>query len=1108
MPNHSTRCTPLMMRAMCAAAFIATLPASAQTDTKPPDGLSDAPSRFVAITGASVWQANGQGAGRWLENGTVVMKNGRIVSVAAAGSVPAGATEIKALKKRLLPGFIDLASSYGASTEPCGYGQPAAGGGGGRMPRALRGRGASTPMEAESSAARYWNPMVCAERDGAAQLMLDAETGKALRGAGFTTVLTAPTSGVWRGSSALLALRAEPTAGNSIIRANVAQAAAMERTSPFSGNYPASTMGAIALLRQSLFDAQWYQKSASYALKSQSEAPAFNAALAALQPVLSGTQSVFWQTDSELDYQRVLKISAEFKLRPVLLGNGYEYRMQDVLKASNAPLVLPIAFPEAPAVSDPEIALDVALADLEHWRYAPFNPKLLANAGIEFSLSTRGLEKPGEEFLSNLRKAVRYGLSEAQAITALTQTPARTLGLSSELGQIAPGQRANLLIVDADFLSAEKAKLYEVYVDGEREVRADLNSPDFAGTWSLTLPGGAVRSIDVKGQGEAAKVSLPGDKTAATDADKSAKPDDKKADSDKKETIAAKFYADRAILQVPSSWLGSAAGSAPEQVAITAQFVRDASGLLVSDRWTGSYLSAQGKAISWSAQRSALGAEKPDDDASKPLPNLPAQWRYPAGEFGLASKASVSNAVVIRNATVWLHGFDTAGKPLNPLKNTDVLVQRGKISAVGTKLNSPANAQEIDGSNLHITPGIVDAHSHVAVDGDVNEGTHTVTSEVRIADVLDPTDINIYRQLAGGVTTSHLMHGSANAIGGQSQVVKFRWGLGADALKFTEAAPTIKFALGENPKQANWGDQFVTRYPQTRMGVEQLIRDSYQRADAYAAAANEAAPRRRDLRLDALVEVLAKQRMLHVHSYRQDEILMFARMMQQRKVPIAAFQHVLEGYKVADVLAEVGAGASTFADWWAFKVEVQDAIPYNAGIMMKAGVLTSLNSDSPDTARRLNTEAAKTVRFGGLSESEALSLVTINPAKQLRVDQFVGSIEAGKHADLVIWSANPLSTQARVLQTWIDGARYFDLATHETEVARIASARAELIQAAISDAKPDAGAGGKPGKSPGRPMFFALQPNQWPSDLSTRRSLYHDGQPAHQCTRAALEQAQ
>jgi len=1085
---------------------MAALPAWAQMDTKPPEGLSDAPSRFIAITGASVWQANGQGAGRWLENGTVVMKNGRIVSVSAAGSVPKGAEEIKAPKKRLLPGFIDLASSYGASAEPCGYRQPALSGGG-RMPRAFLG--ASSPMTAEASAARYWNPMVCAERDGAAQLTLDAEAAKALRGAGFTTVLTAPNSGVWRGSNALLALRAAPNAGNSIIRASVAQSAAMQRTSPFSGNYPASSMGAIALLRQSLFDAQWYQKSASYALKNQSEAPAFNAALAALQPVLSGAQPVFWQTESELDYQRVLKISDEFKLRAVLLGNGYEYRMQDVLKASNAALVLPIAFPEAPAVSDPERALDVALAELEHWRYAPFNPKLLADAGIDFSLSARGLEKPGEQFLSNLRKAVRYGLSESQAITALTQTPARTLGLAAELGQIAPGQRANLLIVDADFLSAEKAKLYEVYVDGEREVRVDLNSPDFAGTWALTLPGGSVRSIEVKGQGEAAKVSLPGDKATPESAEKSAQAADKKPESDKKsETIDGKFYADRVILQVPSSWLGSWLASEQKRVAITAQFIRDENGLIRPDRWIGSYLNAQGKAISWSAQRSAIGADKPDEDAAKVLPSLPAQWRYPAGEFGLAKAASVAEAVVIQNATVWLHGFDVNGKPLSPLKNTDVLVQRGKISAVGTDLKAPANADVIDGSNLHITPGIVDAHSHVAVDGDVNEGTHTVTSEVRIGDVLDPTDINIYRQLAGGVTTSHLLHGSANAIGGQSQVVKFRWGLGADAIKFAEAAPTIKFALGENPKQANWGDQFVTRYPQTRMGVEQLIRDSFQRADAYAAAANAEAPRRTDLRLEALVEVLSKQRMLHVHSYRQDEILMFARMMQQRKVPIAAFQHVLEGYKAADVLAEVGAGASTFADWWAFKVEVQDAIPYNASMMMKAGVLTSINSDSPDTARRLNTEAAKSVRFGGLSESEALSLITINPAKQLRVDQYVGSIEAGKHADLVIWSANPLSTQARVLQTWIDGARYFELGAHETELARIASVRAELIQAAISDAKPDAGPGGKPGKPPGRPMFYALQANEWPSDLSTRRALYHDGQPAHLCTRAALEQAQ
>ncbi len=1090
-----------------AAALIATQPVYAQIDTAPPMGLSDAPSRFVAITGASVWQSSG----RWLENGTVVIKNGRIISVSAGGGVPAGALEIKAANKRILPGFIDLASSYGVGGPACSYAQAPAEGGG-RMPRMFRNlQGSGDAENSQTSLASYWNPMVCAERDGAARLNLDADLGKALRSQGFTSVLTAPSSGVWRGSSALLALRVEPTAGNSILQANVAQSAAMERTSAFSGNYPASTMGAIALLRQTLFDAKWYAQSGSYARKNASEAPAFNAALAALQPVISGTQPVFWHTDSELDYQRVLKLSSEFNLQSVLLGNGHEYRMLGVLTASTAPLVLPIAFPDAPAVSDPEQALDIALADLEHWRYAPFNPKLLADAGIAFSLSTRSLGKPGEQFLTNLRKAVRYGLSESTALAALTQTPAKVLGLSDELGQIAVGQRANLLIADADFLSDESAKLYEVFVEGEREVLIDINTPDFAGTWTITLPDGKTQMVDVKGQGDKAKISLSKAKTDAKVDEKSVANADKKSDTDKQSdtdkepSISGKFFADRAIFQVPGIWLGSEL----ESVALTAHFVRGNDGLIRSDLWRGSYQNALGKSASWSAKRSSVtNDEKSAADAPKAPPSLPNEWRYPAGEFGLASAASQADAVVIRGATVWLHGFDNAGKPLNPLTNTDVLMQRGKITAVGAALKAPANVQEIDGSKLHLTPGIVDAHSHVAVEGDVNEGTHTVTSEVRIADVLDPTDINIYRQLAGGVTTSHLMHGSANAIGGQSQVIKFRWGLGAEALKFTEAAPTIKFALGENPKQANWGDRFVTRYPQTRMGVEQLIRDSYQRADAYAASAGDKAPRRTDLRLEALVEVLNKKRMLHVHSYRQDEILMFARMMQQRKVPIAAFQHVLEGYKVADVLAEVGAGASTFADWWAFKVEVQDAIPYNASMMRRAGVLTSLNSDSPDTARRLNTEAAKTVRFGGLSESEALSLVTINPAKQLRVDQYIGSIEVGKHADLVLWSTNPLSTQARVLQTWIDGARYFDAGQHEREMTRIANARAELIQAALADAKPAGSPGDKAGKMPGRPMFLALSPNVWPSEFSTRRSLYHDGQPAHQCTRAALEQAQ
>jgi imidazolonepropionase-like amidohydrolase len=305
-------------------------------------------------------------------------------------------------------------------------------------------------------------------------------------------------------------------------------------------------------------------------------------------------------------------------------------------------------------------------------------------------------------------------------------------------------------------------------------------------------------------------------------------------------------------------------------------------------------------------------------------------------------------------------------------------------------------------------------------------------------DVLDPTDPNIYRDLAGGTTTANILHGSANPIGGKTVVIKLRWGVGRpDELKFAGALPGIKFALGENVKRP--GPQTGTgprRYPATRQGVEYVIRDAFTRAKAYQkswqdyqkvkAAGTDALPPKRDLQLDALVEILEGKRLVHAHSYRADEILMLIRLADEMGFKITTFQHVLEGYKVAKEIAAHGAGASTFSDWWGYKIEAEDAIPYNAAIMTKKGVLVSINSDDAEQARRLPFEAAKTVRYGGLTDDEALATVTINPAKQLKIENRVGSIEVGKDADLAIWNHHPLSTAAIVERTYIDGIAYYD----------------------------------------------------------------------------------
>jgi imidazolonepropionase-like amidohydrolase len=400
---------------------------------------------------------------------------------------------------------------------------------------------------------------------------------------------------------------------------------------------------------------------------------------------------------------------------------------------------------------------------------------------------------------------------------------------------------------------------------------------------------------------------------------------------------------------------------------------------------------------------------------------------------GTLTKAAENHPsiIFIQNATILTASHGT-------IEKGSILIKDGKIAAVGTDIKAPADALVIDGTGQFVMPGIIDCHSHIAVDGDVNEGSVSVSSMVNIADILNPNDISIYRDLAGGVTTANVLHGSANSIGGQTIVIKLRWGQQDTKLPFEGALPGIKFALGENPKRSNFRTPGTPdRYPATRMGVEETIRGAFTDARDYkkswddynkqlaAGEKNLVAPER-NLKLDPLVEVLEGKRYVHSHCYREDEILMLLRVAKEFGFKVQTLQHVLEGYKVADEIAAAGTGASTFSDWWAYKVEAYDAIPYNAALMTRRGVLVSINSDDAAEATHLNQEAAKTMLYGGLSHDEALKLVTLNPAIQLGIDKRVGSIDVGKDADLVIYNHDPLSAYAVVQKTLIDGRVYFD----------------------------------------------------------------------------------
>ena len=489
-------------------------------------------------------------------------------------------------------------------------------------------------------------------------------------------------------------------------------------------------------------------------------------------------------------------------------------------------------------------------------------------------------------------------------------------------------------------------------------------------------------------------------------------------------------------------------------------------GLVDRTQMKGTGVLPDGKEVRWTAFRQGPYEEKKKEEKPGPdLKDIP-QPNYPFGPFGFADIPE-QKTIFIKNATVWTNG------PQGIMEGADVLVQNGRITEVGKGLRPPGNAQVVDGTGKHLTPGIIDEHSHIAISRGVNEGTHAVTAEVRIGDVVDATDIDIYRQLAGGVTTSQLLHGSANPIGGQSAIIKLRWGMLPEQMKFENAPGFIKFALGENVKQTNWGDLYKTRYPQTRLGVEQLMKDAFTAALDYrqgfeskAGGLGSALPLRKDLQMEALLEIIDSKRFVTCHSYVQSEITMLMRLAESFGFRINTFTHILEGYKVADKLAVHGATGSTFSDWWAYKYEVIDAIPYNAALMASQGINVCINSDDAEMGRRLNQEAGKTVKYGGVSEEEAMKMVTLNAAKALRIDNRVGSVEVGKDADLVLWSNHPLSIYAQAERTYIDGRLMFDQQRDKEMRQVIKAERSRLINKMIKE-----GGKGSPAGAPEKQLY-------------------------------------
>ncbi|MGZ4967415.1 MAG: amidohydrolase family protein, partial [Chthoniobacterales bacterium] len=712
-----------------------------------------------------------------------------------------------------------------------------------------------------------WNPRVTPERNAVDFLKFDKKGTEKLRDLGFTSALVVPGRGTFRGTSALIDLQ-DGDANNAVVVPMVAQHVALDFDRGRDAGYPNSLMGCIALVRQTFLDAGWYQSAQDAYRKAPAttERPEDNASLAALAAHAQRKQPSVIEAEDELDLLRALRIADEFKLKPIIYGNGYEYRVRKSL--GKTPIILPLDFPRVPEVERPEQAIDYQLDELQHWDRAPSNPALLAAAGIPIAFTTEKLEKPDKEFWSRIRLVVRRGLNIDAALAALTSAPAEMFGVSDRLGTIERGHIANLVVASGDLFSADDARVLTTWVDGRwfDTDRADNRDP--RGTWEISADGKTI-PLTIEGELDKPEAKIAGEKA----------------------TIWMKD--DSVLLVAPGKVFDKGDGS-----------VR-LSGRITGDAITGSGDAPNETKISWNAKRTApyVATKKPDDKPSPLDKPLDFPETFPAGTFGRAAPPE-QTSVLIQGATVWTSG------PQGTLENADLLVSGGKITAVGPGLKAPGGAVVVDGKGLHVTPGIIDCHSHTAISRGVNEGSHAVTCEVRIGDVVDPTDIAIYHELAGGVTAANLLHGSANPIGGQNQVVKFRWGALPEEMKFTEAPPGVKFALGENVKQSNWGDKYTTRYPQTRMGVEEIIRDRFRAAQEYVAASKrkDALPFRRDLQLEALAEILEGKRLIHCHSYRQDEVLAFLRVTKEFNVRAATLQHILEGYKVAQEIAAAGVG--------------------------------------------------------------------------------------------------------------------------------------------------------------------------------------------------------
>jgi imidazolonepropionase-like amidohydrolase len=911
-------------------------------------------------------------ADKVLFNAIFMIQDKKIIAVSDQLNIPKEAVTVDLKGKHIYPAFIDLYSDYG-------------------MPEVKK----IDHMDLPKKGAFGSNQAIKSDVDAFKLFYHSQLVADEYRKQGFGAVVTSQKDGIVRGSGALVCL-AQAKENETIIKDRVAAFYSLRKgMSP--QDYPSSLMGSIALLRQTYYDAQWY--------KTNQNKTEYNITLDAFNKLQELT-SIFEGGDKYNDL-RGKQIADEFKINYIIKGGGNEYQRLYDIQNTSSKFIVPINFPEAIDVEDPYDAEQASLSELKHWEMAPANLAMLEKNNVPFCITTADL-KDKNMFLKNLRKAIKFGLSEKTALKALTTNPANFIGVQDNIGSLKQGMLANFIITSKNIFE-DDAVIYETWSNGIKHEYKDLSTPEINGNYALMI-GKSTYSITIRKEQEGYSAMVFKDSTKA-----------KASLQFKFNSVTLSFPYDSTLTyrlngnydMVKKSFLGQGQLSDGNWINFEMTYVN------TKDSVKTKAINSNEKIVIGKVIYPFMAYGEPELESEGLIKDT---WKKFKKRY---------DAVLIKHVTIWTNEKDSI------LNNHDVYIVDGKIVRIAPNIDAPpsANAKIIDGKGMHLTPGIIDEHSHIAL-ASVNEGADASSAEVRMSDVINPEDINIYRQLAGGVTTAQLLHGSANPIGGQSCLIKLRWGKSPEEFKYEQADGFIKFALGENVKRSNWGES--SRFPQTRMGVEQLYYDYFIRATAYKKQMedfgklsskqreNTLTPRR-DLDLDALVEILNNKRFITCHSYVQSEINMLMHVADSMKFKINTFTHILEGYKVADKMKAHGASASTFADWWAYKLEVMDAIPYNAALLNKMGVNTAINSDDAEMGRRLNQEAAKAIKYGKLSEVQALKLVTLNPAKMLHIDDKVGSVKVGKVADLVLWTDNPLSVYAKVNTTLIDGQIYFNV---------------------------------------------------------------------------------